>query len=182
MTPEEAVHLIKMALSEESWDICVFAQIHQGDHKTDDTDPSLPYNRKTDGYTAIGQLVRRLQEAKLGDIKFRNGENHFRKTHMEGDWVRRMQQFRELRARRHKATRKYASTINVDDLLEFTQPLRELGVNFNYKEFLYAVLPYWEDRARDLTPPARAITSPLMVQLTERVNFLVSGCDDEDST
>ena len=48
--------------------------------------------------STIMKLVPRMQEIKLGDVKFRNTDSHARKGIMEGDYVRNTNKIRELLA------------------------------------------------------------------------------------
>lgn len=182
MDPNDAVHLIKRCLAED-WDVLTFATAHQGDHATDDLDPKLAYNRKIENVSTIMKLVPRMQEIQLGDVKFRNTDSHARKGLVEGDYVRNTTKIRELLHSRMAATVAYARNLNVDKLLNFTKPLRDPvhgGINFHLNEFLYAVLPYWESRAKDLTPAARQIISPLAIMVKDQVDQILQGMGNID--
>lgn len=177
MDPNDAVHLIKRCIAED-WDVLTFATQHQADHATDDLDPNLPYNRKIENVSTILKLVPRMQEIELGDVKFRNTDSHACKGLMEGDYVRNTTAIRDLLYRRKDATVAYAQTLNVDELLKFTEPLRDPlhgGTNFNLKEFLYAVLPHWENLAKDLTPAPRQIKSPIIIVVKDQVDQILQG-------
>lgn len=99
---------------------------------------------------------------------------------MEGDYIRNTAKIRELLRSRMAATVAYAQTLNIDELLKFTEPLRDPvhgGTNFNLKEFVYAVLPYWENLAVDLTPAARRITSPIAIMVKDQVDQILQGME-----
>jgi hypothetical protein len=177
MGPNDAVHLIKECLAED-WDVLTFAAPLQGDHATDDLDPTLRYNRKIESVSTILKLVPRMQEIKLGDVKFRNAESHAPKELVEGDYIRNTNAIRELIRSRTAATVAYARNLDVKELLEFTEPLRDPvhgGTNFNLRDFLYAVLPYWESRAKDHTPAACQLVCPIAKTVAAQVNQLLQG-------
>ena len=175
MDPNDAVHLIKECLAED-WDVLTFARAHQGDHATDALDPEYPYNRKIENVATILKLVPRMQEIKLGDVKFRDTNSYFRKRFMEGDFDRDTTLICELLYRRKDATVAYARTLNVDDLLEFTEPLRDPvhgGTNFPLKGFLYTVLPFWENLAKDLTPAPIQVNCPIGLAVKDQVDQIL---------
>lgn len=124
------------------------SQLH-ADHATDDRDPQVPLNRKTCLYSNIHVQKRRFQELKLGDIHFTDADSHELKTYREGDGPP-SKEFAALYKSRKKATNDYVKTIGVEDVMQFTAPLRDEkhgGFNFDLQQFMWHVRDHWKNKA-----------------------------------
>lgn len=110
-------------------------------------------------------------------MHFLTGSGHTRKTSENQDIARaNLRTSRLLRESRMEATEAYAQTLDVTDIVEFTDFLRDPvhgGVNFDLKGFLWAVLPYWEHKAKLLRPNPTPPSSPYLENLCELVGNLV---------
>jgi hypothetical protein len=171
--PDGAVHLIKKALR-EGWDVTTTAKYIAAHYKTDDTDENVLINRKTkkSGLSTIFNREDRMKEIKNGSISFTSVGNHRVKAHIDGDVFRTTtQKFIDLHKKREAATALYLDTLDVDDLLEFTDKIHQEGLKWPFKQFLTAVLPWWQRReaqsSSELHPVA--VQHPYMLALQDRI-------------
>ena len=146
--PHQAVLLISKALH-FGWTALELAGMLDGDHSTDD-DPHKQYNRKTELYSRIYEQERRFQELKHGGIEFLDATGHRLKTIQHGDSSRTRPEWVQLREERKEASIEQACSLSVDDLVEFTSPLQEQPYDFDLKEFLVWVYPYWVKQAEKI--------------------------------
>lgn len=147
--PINALSLIDMAIC-NGWNALELSAQLEADHKTNDADEQSEYNRKTDCYSNIYTQTRRFQELKHGQLGFIDSNGHKLKTIQSADSSRNQKKFQELWRKRKAATEAFVEMINVDNIMEFTAPLRHPTqgcFNFDLPEFLFWVRPHWVEKA-----------------------------------
>ena len=82
---------------------------------------------------------------------------HCKKTRALGD-NRKSKEHKELLRKRDADTKKFVETIDVSDLLQFSEPLRDEihgGYDFDLPQFLLWVRPHWQQYAIDISPKGK---------------------------
>jgi len=146
--PINAVAVIEKALLDKATVSELAGQL-VGDHTKDDEDPKVPYNRKVNGYSFFDEPVRRFQEVHLADMSFIDFNQHQFKSRRDGD-DKKDKEYTRLRESRKKATEEYVKTIKVDELVKFTEYLRDKdngGFNFDLEQFLAFAHAHWKKEA-----------------------------------
>jgi hypothetical protein len=139
------------------------------DHESDLFDEKEPYNKKVNSYSSFREEVERYKEILLGNIKFIKTENHQRKTTEQQDIARANQATSlALKKKRASATLKYKATLDPTPIIKYTAFLRDPvhgGTNFDWKGFLFAVLPYWRSKVAPFVMEERSLTNPYLREL-----------------
>ena len=151
----DALSLIDKALC-KGWNALELSAQLEADHKTDDADEKSKYNRKTDLYSRIYTQKRRFQELKHAQLGFIDSNGHSLKTIQSADSSRNRKEVQTLLRKRKAATEAFVEMINVDDIMEFTAPLRHPTqgcFNFDLPEFLSWVRPHWVEKAAKVQLP-----------------------------
>ena len=163
----EGLSMIDKALC-NGWTALELSSQLDADHLTDDADETSEYNRKTDIYSGIYTQKRRFQELKHAQLGFLDSNGHRLKTLQSEDSSRSRKEVQTLLRKRKAATEAFVETINVDDIMEFTAPLRHPTqgcFNFDLPEFLSWVRPHWVEKAAQvqLSLPEVAMKSDYII-------------------
>lgn len=146
--PHTAVFMIENTLRQGHSAMQLASQL-QGDHATNDRNKEVEFNSKTKLFGYIFDRKRRCQEVLHALMEFLDSNSHLLKTYLHNDKGYN-KELGQLRKKRMKATEEHVRTLNVDELMKFTDPLYDEetgGWNFDLHKFLNEALPHWKARA-----------------------------------